>query len=77
MSDKLFDARCQVWGVVDDVFGFNGDPFRCAQEGCDGVAVRIISPVRCKLEGVSGDFPGAAMKWARDHERRAKQGGNS
>ena len=36
----------------------------------DGViAARVISPVRCMLEGHSGHFPDAADKWARQHEK--------
>jgi len=74
MSHKLFDARCDKCGIVEEMFGELDDTFRCAQDGCDGILGRIISPVRFTLEGVSGDFPGAAMKWAKD---RAKRGGNS
>lgn len=71
---KLFDARCDKCGHVDEVFGELSDTFRCAQDGCDGVAGRIITPINFHLEGVSGSFPGAAMKWERD---RTKRGGNS
>lgn len=77
MSYKLYDARCEECGHISEVFGFSDDTFRCEIESCEGIAKRIISPVRCHLDGVSGDFPGAAIKWARDHERRAKQGDNS
>lgn len=72
---KIIDVRCHDCGAVHEEYGYLDDTFRCGS--CGGEAKRIISPVRCKLEGVSGDFPGAAMKWARDHERRAKQGDNS
>ena len=35
---------------------------------CSGKMIRVVSPVRCKLEGHSGHFPSAAMKWERQHE---------
>lgn len=72
---KILDARCVDCGHVQEEFGYLDDTFRCGS--CGGEAKRIISPIKCQLEGVSGSFPGAAMKWERDHVRRANQGGNS
>ncbi len=69
---KIFDVRCTSCLHVQEEFGYFDDAFRCGE--CGGVSERIISPVRCELEGVSGDFPGSAIKWARD---RTKRGGNS
>ena len=65
---KIIDVRCRDCGEGHEEFGRLDDTFRCGS--CGGEAQRIISPVRCTLEGVTGDFPGAAMKWERDH--RAK-----
>jgi Zn finger protein HypA/HybF involved in hydrogenase expression len=69
---KIIDVRCRDCGEVHEEFGRLDDTFRCGS--CGGEAKRIISPVKCSLEGTSGDFPGAAIKWARD---RTKRGGNS
>jgi Zn finger protein HypA/HybF involved in hydrogenase expression len=69
---KIIDVKCRDCGEVHEEFGYLDDTFRCGS--CGGEAKRIISPVRCTLEGVSGDFPGAAMKWAKDRNSR---GGNS
>jgi Zn finger protein HypA/HybF involved in hydrogenase expression len=69
---RLYDARCTSCKTISEVFGREDDDFRCGV--CDSPAKRIISPVKCKLEGVSGDFPGAAMKWERAHVQGAKQG---
>lgn len=71
MSRKIFDARCTSCNTVFEVFDYLDAPVGCS---CGAVAKRIISPVRCKLEGTSGDFPGAAIKWAREHERAARKG---
>lgn len=65
---KIIDVRCRDCGSVHEEFGRLDDTFRCGS--CGGEAKRIISPVKCQLEGVTGSFPGAAIKWERNH--RAK-----
>lgn len=69
---KIFDVRCTSCNTVFEEFGYADDTYRCE---CGGDAKRIISPVKCSLEGASGDFPGAAMKWERDHNRKTINGG--
>lgn len=69
---KIIDVRCKSCDNVQEEYGYLTDSFRCG--ACGGEAVRIISPVKCALDGTSGDFPGAAIKWSRD---RTKRGGNS
>lgn len=70
---QLFDVKCPS-GHLTEVFGKLDADYRCGT--CDEPAKRIISPIRCKLEGTSGDFPGEAMKWAKRHEKAAKCGDN-
>ena len=41
-------------------------------EVCGKDSYYTISAPGVHLEGVSGDFPGAAMKWDKDHYKRAK-----
>jgi hypothetical protein len=36
------------------------------------MAQRIISPVRCSLDHISGEFPGATMKWAKQRQQKIK-----
>lgn len=69
---RIYDARCTSCDEITEVFGRESDDFRCG--ACGSPAKRIVSPVNFQLEGVSGNFPGAAIKWARDHERRAQKG---
>lgn len=64
----LYDARCTSCDNVDEVFGKKGDAVRCSV--CSSPSRAIISPVQCQLEGVTGSFPGAAIRWERNH--RAK-----
>lgn len=68
---RIYDVRCTSCNEITEAFGRESDDFRCG--ACDSPAKRIVSPVRCKLEGTSGDFPGAAMKWAKQHERAARK----
>lgn len=70
--NKIFDARCTDCKEVTEVFGRNSDSFRCG--ACGAPANRIISPIRCQLDGSSGDFPGAAMKWEREHIEAGRKG---
>ena len=64
---KIFDVRCSSCGNVHEEFGHLDDAFRCGE--CGGESKRIISPIRCQLDGTSGDFPGEAMKWAKRHQK--------
>lgn len=71
---RIYDVRCTECSEITEAFGYADDPFRCGE--CGSGAKRIISPVRSKLEGVSGDFPSAAKKWADKHRQAAKRGDN-
>jgi predicted nucleic acid-binding Zn ribbon protein len=72
---RIYDVRCtddscrEVFEVFDDWDAH----IRC--KTCNSEAKRIISPVRCHLEGTSGSFPGAAMKWEKDRMRATKPKG--
>ena len=68
---RIYDVRCTSCSEISEVFGRASDSFRCG--ACGSPAKTIISPVKCKLEGTSGDFPGAAMKWEREHTRAGKR----
>lgn len=64
----LFDFRCEGSGETFERLADRGvSHVRCK---CGHEAKRLISPVKCQLEGASGDFPGAHMKWVREHESR-------
>ena len=68
MMLKLFDFQCPAGHIFEELVG-SERTLRCE---CGLEAQRIMSPIRCQLEGYSGDFPGAAMKWTREHEKGAK-----
>lgn len=68
----LFDFKCRTCGHVEEVLIDSKEKhIRC--EKCTNVADRVISPVRSNLEGITGHFPDAADKWARQHEKAGRQ----
>ena len=69
---KMWDFRCTGCDDVKELLVRNDDPAPSCTK-CGAETKRMLAAPRCKLEGISGDFPGAAIKWARDHERAAKQ----
>lgn len=67
---KVFDFLCQNGHRKELFVSDNTDYVLCAV--CGSTAHRTVSAPNIQLEGVSGSFPGAAMKWERDHIERAK-----
>ena len=68
----LYDFRCGKCGNVFESYVKSSDNKHTACRECGHDAHRMISPVRSKLEGHSGSFPGAAMKWEREHEKAGR-----
>ena len=65
------DFLCSSCGTVSEAYvdtEFNS--IECPE--CHGDAVRQLSMPMVKLEGVTGDFPGAFDRWARIREENAK-----
>lgn len=62
---KVFEYACPIHGTFEKFQPTPADTFECAT--CGQPSERRISAVRSKLEGVTGDFPTAADKWARLH----------
>jgi putative FmdB family regulatory protein len=65
------DYKCESCANLFEKFVERDEDVPCPQ--CGSSTRRLISPVRCKLDGTSGDFPGAAMKFAKQHEREAQK----
>jgi hypothetical protein len=63
---KIHDRRCLETAAVFETYDYLDADVRCS---CGAETVRLISPVRSVLNGSSGDFPGAAMKWEREHAK--------
>ena len=68
---RIFEFRCQA---SDKVFErYIDDSITEVRCNCGGEANRIVSAVRSSLDVVSGDFPGATMKWAKAREQKLKE----
>ena len=65
----LYDWECTNKHKFEELSSSDTKELDCPT--CGKVAKRQISAPRAVLEGVTGDFPGAAMKWERQH--RSKQ----
>ena len=64
----LFDFQCSDNHVTEAYVSSDVTEHPCGS--CANTAQRIISPVRSKLDAISGDFPGATMKWAKNRQKQ-------
>ena len=66
----ILDFRCRECDELEEHWvASDTKTVRCK---CGGEAVRVISGGNVTLDPISGDFPGATLKWARHHENAAK-----
>ena len=67
---KVYDFRCDQGHTFEDFVESGITTSRCK---CGANATKMVSAPRFTLEGSSGDFPGAHMKWVREHEQRGRK----
>jgi len=68
----LFDFKCDKCQHVEEKLVHHEVKIGNCSE-CHGKSLRMISPVRSQLEGISGHFPDAADKWAKSHETEGRK----
>jgi len=68
---QMFDFKCDDCGTVEERYIDAGCRITECRE-CGGKSKRQISMPTVRLEGVTGDFPGAYSKWARIREDNAR-----
>jgi hypothetical protein len=68
---RIFDFRCSNDHVFEAFVDSECRETDCRE--CSETATRMISPVRTMLDPISGSFPGATMKWARDREKKIQK----
>lgn len=68
----LFDFKCKSCNHVIEEFSKSDDISHTIMCKCGGQMRRIISPVRSKLEGISGAFPTAYDKWDKKRQQHMK-----
>lgn len=66
----MFEFRCPDGHLNEKFIESSVRQIDC--DICSQQATRIVSSVRPLLEVVSGHFPGATMKWARDRQKKIK-----
>lgn len=62
---RIYEFKCAEGHISEAYCSFEDKQISC--KVCGLPADRIISAPSVALEGVSGHFPGAAMKWERKH----------
>lgn len=67
---KVYDFRCSNGHHFEQFVDERTETSRC---GCGANGKRIQSATKCILNGADAGFPGAAMKWAKDHEKAARK----
>ena len=68
---RIFDFKCPNDHVFEAFVDSECRETECKE--CSEVARRIISPVKTVLDPLSGSFPGATMKWAKDRQKKIQQ----
>ena len=74
LTMPIYDYKCQGCNHLFEAMVTLADRNKeqeCPE--CGGSGKHIITPVNFQLPGNRLDYPGAAMKWERDHDRRLKQ----
>ena len=66
----IFDFKCPSGHTTESLV--DTGVFEAPCKTCTETAARQISAPKAMLDGTSGHFPGAADKWARQHEKGAK-----
>lgn len=68
---KVFDFRCPNGHVHEEFVKAEVTESRC--KTCGAVSTRMVSAPSFHLNGSDGTFPGAHMKWVREHEKVGKK----
>ena len=71
MARRMFDFRCADGHVHERLVGAETRRVTCTT--CGKLAQRMIAAPRCQLEGITGAFPGAAMKWEKNRESHMRK----
>lgn len=70
MALRIFEFVCDNSHVTERLVKDDVREVECAV--CGSLASRIVSAVRCNLEGITGDFPGAYAKWNNVHREASR-----
>ena len=68
MTKRIYEFVCAEGHITEAYIDSEIRTTKC--KVCDESAIRIVSKPMVKLEGVTGDFPGAAMSWERKRNEK-------
>ncbi len=68
---RAYDFICLKSHKTEKFVSTNVEETTCPE--CGTLAHRAVSAPSVKLEGWSGSFPGAAMKWEKKHQEKMAQ----
>lgn len=68
---RVFEFLCDD-GHLSEIFVDSGTRTQLCKH-CGKAAQRVVSAGHVRLDGISGDFPGAADKWVRLRAEKLKQ----
>lgn len=71
MPKRIYEFVCVEGHLFEKYIDTEIRSTECKE--CGNTANRIVSKPMVKLEGVTGDFPGAAMQWERKRNEKIKQ----
>lgn len=67
---RMYEFVCDSGHITEKFIDESEHTVECAV--CGSASTRIMSAVRCSLEGITGDFPGAYAKWNKVHREANK-----
>jgi hypothetical protein len=67
---RIFDFQCAKGHITEQYVDDSVKVIQCPH--CANDASRLISAPRISLEGITGDFPGAAMAWEKRRKSHIK-----
>ena len=67
---KVYDFRCDNGHVTEEFVESTVTTSRC---GCGANSTRMVSAPSFYLNGSDGSFPGAHMKWVKEHEKAGRK----
>ena len=70
MQRRIYDFRCSNGHVSEKLVRSSVKQIDCPI--CRQSAIRLVSAPRAALDVISGDFPGATLKWARQRQQKIK-----
>ena len=68
---RMYEFKCVDGHIFEAYCSFEDKHMDCKE--CGKPASRIISAPQVALEGLTGSFPGAAMKWERKHTEHLRK----